>query len=361
MVYSMIVVDAHEDVAYNALAYGRDYRRSTVETRRRETDPEVLQRRGRATIGLPDSLLGRVAVVFATLFVAPAEGNEDKPWARMVYKTPKEAYEMALQQMDYYQRLADENEKVGLIMTAADLDNILATWEEGKELHEHRQGIAILMEGADPILEPKQFEEWYERGVRIVGPAWQKTRYSGGTGYPGPLTSLGRELLGVMADFNAILDLSHLAEQAYLEALDLYDGIIIASHSNPRHFSNTERHLSDVMIRRLAERDGVMGIVLYNRFLSNTWKSGDPKRDVPLTVVIDAIDYVCQLTGSAAHAGIGSDFDGGFGLESIPDELDSTSDLLKIGAALGERGYSEADITAIMGGNMLRKLRQGLG
>lgn len=356
----MIVVDAHEDLAYNALNYGRDYRRPTAETRRLETNVETLERRGRATVGLPDSLLGRVAVVFATLFVAPAEGNEDKPWAKMTYKTPREAHDLAMKQLDYYYRLADETEKIRLILSESDLDAVLATWAAGKDIGDHRQGLVILMEGADPILEPKQFEAWYERGVRVVGLAWEKTRYSGGTGHPGPLTKEGRELLDIMASFNAILDLSHLSEYAYLEAVDSYAGIVIASHSNPRKFCDTDRHLSDLMIERLAERDGVMGIVPYNRFLSNQWKTGDPKSDVPLSVVVDAIDYVCQLTGSAAHVGIGSDFDGGFGLESIPDGMDSTSDLLSIGPALRARGYSEEDTAAILGGNMLRKLRQGL-
>jgi membrane dipeptidase len=247
-----------------------------------------------------------------------------------------------------------------LIQSEADLDSVLATWSDGVEISDHQQGLVILMEGADPILEPKQFEEWYVRGVRLVGLAWGKTRYSGGTGHPGPLTKEGRELLEVLANFNTILDLSHLSEHACLEALDSYAGIIIASHSNPRKFCNTDRHLSDTMIELLAERDGVMGIVPFNRFLSNRWKKGDPKSDIPLSVVIDAIDYVCQLTGSAAHVGIGSDFDGGFGLESIPGELDSTTDLYSIGPALKARGYSEEDTAAILSGNMLRKLRQGL-
>lgn len=357
----MIVVDAHQDIAYNALSYGRDYRRSALEIRRRENDPTLLTRRGSATIGLPDALLGRVAVVFSTLFVAPFDPKEaDKPWSRFTYKTPEQAHKLALDQLDYYQRLADEHEKIRLIQSAPDLDAVLSTWAEGKELHEHKQGMVLLMENADPILEPKQFEEWYERGVRIVGPAWTGTRYAGGTGQPGPLTQLGYELLNVMTDFNAILDLSHLAEQACLQALDAYEGIIIASHSNPRSFRNTDRHLTDTMIRRLAERDWVMGIVLYNRFLSDTWQSGDPKANLPLSIVIDAIDTVCQLTGSANHVGIGSDFDGGFGTESIPDGLDTVSDLLKIGDALLERGYAKTDVEAILSGNMLRKLRQAL-
>jgi membrane dipeptidase len=356
----MIVIDAHEDIAYNVLCYGRDYRQPALGTRRLEAGSAMLQQRGNAVLGLPDALLGRVGLAFATLFVAPYDGKDDQPWSSLSYKTPREAYQLAAQQMDYYHRLADEDERVRLVKTQADLDAVLATWAEGTEIGDHKQGLILLMENADPILEPKQFEEWYERGVRIVGPAWGETRYCGGTNAPGPLTAPGHELLDVMASLNAILDLSHMAEEAYLQAIERYEGVIIASHSNPRRFCNSDRHLSDLMIRQLAQRDGVMGIVLYNRFLSNDWTKGDPKSDVPLSVAVDAIDYVCQLTGSAAHVTIGSDFDGGFGVESIPDGLDTEADLWNFGAALRARGYTEPDIEAILSGNMLRKLRQSL-
>lgn len=355
----MIVVDAHEDIAYNALSYARDYRMNAWEKRRIERGTEVTQHAGEATIGLPDSILGRVAVVFGTIFVAPAK-PQATPYDRVTYKNEQEAYKLGMEQLDYYQRLFDETDTIRHIQTQADLDAVLATWEPGKEITDHRQGMVLLMESADPITEPKQFEEWYERGVRIVGPAWSGTRYCGGTGQPGPLTDLGRELLDVMAGFNALLDLSHMAEMSFLEAVDRYEGQVIASHSNPRYFVNTDRHLSDEMIRRLAERDGVMGIVIYNRFLKEGWLKSDGKTAVPFSVPIDAIDYVCQLTGSAAHVGIGSDFDGGFGAESIPDEMETVTDLWRIGDALRTRGYSEEDIAAILGGNMLRKLRQVL-
>lgn len=351
-----IVVDAHQDIAYNALCFGRDYRRSVYETRRVET-AEIVAEAGIATLGLPNAILGRVAVTFATLFTSQVT-KQPSPWDSLRYKTPQEAYQRAMLQLDYYNRLADQTDQVVLIQTQADLDKVLASWEDGST--QHKQGLVMLMENADPIIEPRQFEEWYGRGVRLVGPAWGATRYAGGTSQPGPLTDLGRELLDVMASFNAILDLSHLAEAAYLEAVDRYPGVIIASHSNPRRFCNTDRHLSDEMIRRLAERDGVMGIVAYNRFLSNSWKKGDRKSDLPLSIYLDAIDYVCQVTGSAAHVGIGTDLDGGFGAESTPDGIDTVTDLWHIGDKLAERGYSPADVEAILSGNMLRKLRQAL-
>lgn len=354
-VCQMIIVDAHQDIAYNALGQQRDYRVSALEHRRRENNPAYA-----ATIGLPDALLGRVALVFATLFVEPTGKKQPKTQVDFSYRNAKEAYEKAMIQLDYYHRLADENARIGLVRSASELDNVLATWKEGTEIKDHKQGLVILMEGADPIIEPKQLEEWVERGVRIVGLAWGATRYSGGTGAPGGLTPLGRELLEIMAGFKVLLDLSHAAEKAFLEALDTYSGHLIASHSNPRKFCNSDRHLSDEMILRFAERDGVMGIVLYNRFLSNNWSNGSPKDDVTLATVADAIDYVCQLTGSAAHVGIGSDMDGGFGAASIPAELDTVTDLLKIADVLRSRGYAQPDIEAIMGGNMIRKLRQVL-
>lgn len=352
-IVKLIIVDAHQDLAWNYACYGRDYRISAFAHRDKEAQLQVLK----ATIGLPDSMLGRVGLVFATLFSAPAKAASfPTPYPEPKYRDAREAYTNAIKQMDYYNRLADEDGRIQLVRTQAELDIVLDSWD--KEMHERKQGLVILMEGADPILEPQQFEEWYERGVRIVGTSWQMTRYAGGTSEPGGLSRLGYELLEILASYNAILDLSHMAEQAFLESVDRYEGTMIASHSNPRRFCNSDRHLSDEMIRRFAERDGVMGIVLYNRFLSDQWSKSDPR--LPLTIVADAIDYVCQLTGSAAHVGIGSDFDGGFGAEHLPENLETSGDLYLIGNLLRERGYEENDVEAIMGRNFINKLRQTL-
>lgn len=354
----MFIVDAHQDIAYNYACFGRDYRVGALRKRQLET-AEIMREAGVATLGLPEALVGRVAVVFATIFVAPYS-RQPAPWSAVMYRDAAEAHTLGMQQLDYYHRLVDENERLMLIQSEADLDAVLATWAEGTPIQQRRQGLVLLIEGADPIREPQAFEEWYERGVRLVGISWGATRYAGGTGAPGPLTSDGHELLDVLMGFNAVLDLSHSAEQAFFQALDRYEGAVIASHSNPRAFRNTDRHLSDEMIRRLAERDGVMGIVLYNSFLSNDWTKSDGKRAVPLSRVVDAIDYVCQVTGSASHVGIGTDFDGGFGTESIPYELDTVADLWLLRDALRQRGFDDEATAAVLGGNMLRKLRPAL-
>jgi membrane dipeptidase len=117
-----------------------------------------------------------------------------------------------------------------------------------------------------------------------------------------------------------------------------------------------DRHLSDAMIKALLERDGVIGIVLYNRFLDSAWAPAQGKAAVGLDVVLRHVDHICQLAGDARHVAIGSDFDGGFGSEAIPRELDTVADLPRIGAALRGAGFAEADVAAVLGGNWLRKL-----
>lgn len=353
----MIVLDAHQDIAYTALQFGRDYTRSAYANRKRAAAAGMTGQL--VTNGLPDALLGRVGIVFATLFAEP-NWSPFTPDKIMGYDNAQEAYRVANRQRDYYQRLADEHAAVDLVRNQAELAAVLETWTDGTDLQDHHVGLVILMEGADPILEPAQVEEWVARGVRIIGPAWSETRYAGGTGRPGPLTDLGRELLDIMADYNLILDVSHMTEAGFYESMDRYDGHIIASHSNPTAFWDNERNLTDRQIRRLAERGGVMGTVLYNRFMNPHWYEGAPKADTPFTVVIDIIDHICQVTGSAAHVGIGSDIDGGFGAQDIPEGFDTIIDFLAIADGLRDRGYTEADIEGVMSGNFLRILRQAL-
>ena len=350
----MRIIDAHEDIAWNALALGRDVRRSVRETRRLESERGAPQQYGSCTLGLPEWLAGGVAVVFGTIFVEPVRKGNAEPYT---YATVEEAHAQAQAQLDFYHRLADECEQIALIGSQSDLEATLASWDSERPY----VGIVPLMEGADPIRDPTETEMWFERGIRAVGLSWMAgSRYAGGDAAQGPLTDIGRELLEAMADLGLVLDVSHLAEEAFFEAVDRFEGCIIASHANPRARVNSARHLSDEMIRRVAERDGIIGIVLYNSFLRQGWSNGDPRDAVTVDDVAAAIDHVCQVVGDAAHVGLGSDFDGGFGLESIPAGLDTIADLTYIVPALGEMGYGDTDIAALMGDNWLRLLRETL-
>jgi membrane dipeptidase len=359
----VIVVDAHEDLAWNALTFGRDYTLSVVETRSRESGKEAPKHNGHTLLGWPEWVHGRVALVFATLFAAPSRKREGA-WDTQCYMNVEEAHQLYQASLDYYLRLEGEHpDKFRRICTQADLEQHLGEWE-GEQLDEPKVGLVILMEGADGVRDPMELPEWFDAGVRILGPAWSGTRYAGGTGEPGPLTDDGRALLAVMADLGMILDVSHMAEEGVLEAIDRYDGALIASHSNPLarlpHSAKPERHLSDRSIARIAERDGVIGVVLANYFLKDGWTTAEGRQAVTLDEVAAHIDHICQVVGGFEHVGLGSDFDGGFGLDKIPIGLDSVADLRLIGDTLSARGYRPQEIEAVLGGNWLRVLRRAL-
>jgi membrane dipeptidase len=348
------IVDAHEDIAWNALVLGRDVRRSALETRHIEEGTDIPRRGGLCMVGLPEWLAGGVATVFGTLFVAPARpGIPDVN----TYATAEDAHALAQAQLDYYHRLADECDQIALVGNRADLDDVLTSWESETP----RVGIVPTMEGADPIREPAEAAMWFERGVRLVGLSWQAgTRYAGGNAAPGSLTDAGRELLAVMAELGLTLDVSHLAEESFFEAMDRFGGWAVATHANPRARVPGPRQLSDEMIRRLVEREGIIGIALYNPLLRPGWAKGDAKYRVTLDDVVACVDHVCQVVGDADHVGLGSDLDGCFGAENAPAEIDTVADLTRIGPALGEIGYSVDEIAGILGGNWLRLLREVL-
>ena len=348
-----IIVDAHLDLAYNAIALGRDLLRPVGEIRRLEAEtPPPGSLSGTCMTTLPALFEGRVAIVGGSLFVAPDSKNSREPLA---YHTPQEAHAYAVQQLDYYRRLADEHEHVVILNAAAEIDAVIASWDT----EQPQLGIFVVMEGAEPIREPGEVGWWVERGLRGVGLAWSMgTRYAGGNAAPGPLTGDGRRLLAAMADYNLLLDLSHLWEDAAYEALDRYPGPVAATHANPRAFVDHPRMLSDALIRRLAGSDGVMGVIPFNRMLDEDWRNGDPR--LPLTRLVEVIDHVCQVTGNARFVGLGTDFDGGFRREAVPEELESSADVGKLGGLLAERGYTDADVIAILSGNWLRLMRRVL-
>ena len=351
-----LIIDAHLDIAYNAACFKRNYDNSAHHTREYEEGSFAERENGLCMVGLPDMMRGRVGIGFGTIFVEPFRKNATP--LPVVYRNAEEAHKLAMQQMDWYHRWEEKNPHVKLIKSKKDLDQVTSVWLDEKPVSLHPIGIVMLMEGADPIRQPRELEMWRERGVRLPGPAWTQTRYSGGTGSPGGLTDLGRELLEVMADCNVGLDISHMAAQSAREALDRFEGTtIVATHSNPQRITNTDRHLPDDVIMGIAQRNGVIGTVLFNRFLRQSWNKGDPKRNVPLDDVVRCIDYICQLTGSADHSAIGSDFDGGFGMLSVPEGLDTIRDLSKIGDALAQHGYTEAHIAQVLYGNWLRVLK----
>jgi membrane dipeptidase len=359
-----LIVDAHCDLAWNMLNYGRDYTRSAAETRELERGSLTTEKNGDSLIGWPDYQRGEVAIVFSTLFAAPAQAKEGD-WDKISYSSYDEARRLYLDQIHVYRDLSDSKpDFFRILRNRKDVQEHLAEWRDPMK-QERPVGLVVLMEGADGIRDVDELGEWHELGLRLIGLAWSGTRYSGGTRAPGPLTEDGRRLLHAMADFNFALDLSHMDEQSALEALDLYEGPIVATHVNclallPNFPTN--RHFSDRVLRGVIERGGVIGNVPLNSFLKTGWvrKSGSRREEVPLDTVAAHLDHICQLAGDSLHAGIGSDFDGGFGVQSVPPEIDTVADLQKLGPLLRARGYSESDTTNILGLNWVHFLEESL-
>jgi len=362
----VLIVDSHEDIAYNVLNFSRDYLRAASETRALEKDSGIPAINGESLIGWPDYQRGKIAIVFGTLFIVP-QAYHTGQWGNMTYRNPSEAASLHQAQVDVYHRLADENpEKFKLIINKSELDAIVAEWENKPISYPdltNPVGIIMTMEGAEGIGSLDELHKWWELGVRIIGPVWAGGRFCGGTRQNGSFTSEGYKLLEMMAELGFVLDMSHMSEVSVLQAVDRYEGEMIASHANAKALLKNvphQRHLTDTAIKRIAERSGVIGVIPYNNFLKSDWSPADNRKDITLEHLVDHIDHICQLTGSIEHAGIGSDFEGGFGFPDVPYEIDTISDLQKIALVLQKRGYCPDDIKQIMGYNWIKKMRSAL-
>jgi membrane dipeptidase len=361
-----LIIDSHEDLAWNMTNLDRDYTRSAYETRTLETDTPIPAFNGNTLLGHPQYIQGKVALVFGTLYCGPRRLDKGK-YPVDTYVTPQEAHDCYHKNLDSYRRLTEEHpNNFRLILTKPDLKSHWQAWlafDQDDTLSAPPVGIVILMEGAEGVREPAEVEQWYEWGVRLIGPAWAGNRYCGGTREPGPLTKLGFELLERMADLGLILDISHMDHESALQSLDIYPGQVIASHANAEALIRDipiNRHLKDETIRLLIDRDGVMGIVPVNSFLDWDWRNHGGRDSMSLDYVTAQIDHVCQIAGNTRHVALGTDFDGGFGVESVPYQLDTIADLPKLVPLLEKKGYNQEDVTRIFSSNWYRILLKNL-
>jgi membrane dipeptidase len=359
----MLIVDAHLDLAWNALQWNRNLLVSVYTTRTQEIGTPG-PGRALGTVALPELRQGRIALCFATL-LARATGI---PVPHVDYASPAQAHAIARGQLAYYRALEREA-YVRVIADGAALDRHLAAWQawdagNGAEGGDSPPlGFIISMEGADPILDPDQIEEWWNAGLRAIGLAhYGPCRYAGGTGTELGLTDRGRALLAEMQRLGMLLDLTHCSDQAFWEALARYDGPVLASHNNCRALVPHQRQFGDEQLRAIIERDGVIGAAFDAWMLLPGWQKGaSTNEQVTLATVVDHIDHVCQLAGNSRHAAIGSDLDGGFGREQSPRDLDTIADLQQVAGLLKDRGYGDEDVAAILHGNWIRLLRRAWG
>ena len=351
----MMVIDSHLDLAWNALNWNRDLTLEVADLRRVESGMKELNR-GHNTLSFPEMRKAEVAVCLATV-LARCSNLKDP---LLDYRSREVASAMGAGHVEFY-RIMESKGYMRMLRDAAALEAHLAEWKRtaGKGMP---LGFILAMEGADPILDPSQVELWWERGLRVVEPVhFGVSFYGHGTGAPGALTAKGRELVKALENVGMILDVTHLADEAFWEALDLYHGPVMASHHNCRALVPGDRQLTDEQIRFLIERDAVIGAAFDAWMLYPGWVSDQtPNTVVSLEAVVDHIDHVCQLAGNVRHSAIGTDLDGGFGTEQTPHDLNTIADLQKIPTLLLKRGYAESDIEAVMHGNWIRFFKKAL-
>jgi membrane dipeptidase len=354
----MLIFDAHLDLAWNALEWNRNLELPAADIRRFEKHfTDIVP--GDCTVSYPEMRRGNIGVCIATLL--PRLHRKDK--ALTFYQSRESCYGVSYGQLAYYHAMCAK----GVLRELPDwpaVEKHVQQWQQalsrGAANGQPPIGFILSMEGAPPILHPEQVHEWYAAGLRIVGPAhYGPNDYCHGTGSVGGLSEDGRRLLQEMDKAGMLLDATHLSDDSFWEALDVFEGPVLASHHNCRALVPGDRQLTDEQIKALIQRGAVIGAAFDNWMLTPGWKKYvTPLESVTLDNVATMIDRVCQLAGNAHHSGIGTDLDGGFGKEQSPSDLDTIADVRKVASLLERRGYKPDDIERIMSRNFLDFFRR---
>jgi membrane dipeptidase len=246
-------------------------------------------------------------------------------------------------------------------------------------------------------------DEFYRLGVRYVTLTWSNTNEwadsSGDIDNPkvrhhDGLTPFGKQVVAEMNRLGMMVDVSHVADKTFWDAIAVAKAPVVASHSSARALTDHPRNLSDDMLKAVAKNGGVVMVNFFDAFLDDNFRRAfaaqSAERDAavksneaklraagkplnyenvedpvekewaaklprpPFQVLIDHIDHIAKVAG-VEHVGLGSDFDGN---PAMPQGMDSAADLPKITQALLDRGYSEAQIKGILGENLLRVFRR---
>ncbi len=353
-----LIFDGHLDLAMNAMEWNRDLRQSVEAIREREQGLTDKPDRAQGTVSLEAMRKGKIGLCMATQIARYVKKSNPLPG----WHSPQQAWGMTQAQLAWYRSMEDE----GWMTPITDLESLerhLKYWQQPGE--EKAIGYILSLEGADSIVNLNYVEKAYAMGLRAIGPAhYGPGTYAQGTEATGGLGADGRELLKKMEAFNIILDATHLCDDSFWEAMDVFAGPVWASHNNCRSLVPHHRQFSDEQLRELIGRGAVIGTALDAWMLIPDWQRGvttPEKVNLTLEVMADHIDHVCQLAGNSRHAAIGSDLDGGFGREQCPTDLETIADLQKLPAILRKRGYAEMDIENILSQNWINFLRKAWG
>jgi membrane dipeptidase len=321
---------------------------------------------------------GNLGAEFFSIWVEPKanKGNEAKRALDMI----DSVYEQARRHPDK-------------MMMAFSTQDILTAHRE------HKFAALLGVEGGHAIEgDIRILRDYYRLGVRYMTLTWSNTNDIGDSSgdmddksiqHHGGLTDFGKQVVGEMNRMGMMVDISHVADSTFYQALQLSKAPVIASHSSSRALTNAPRNMTDDMLKALAAKNGVAQVNFYCAFVSEKYRQTahqlaeqhDPdyekvqelfikpmtpevKQELieakarlepklprpPLSDLIDHIDHMVKVAG-VDHVGLGSDFDG---IDCSPQGIDSVADLPKISEALYQRGYKASDLDKILGGNLLR-------
>lgn len=361
----MFTIDAHLDLATNAITLNRDLTKPVLTLREKEKrlNWKDTQDRGNGTVALPELRKGNVGLVVATIISRYSDSGHGLPTLNLPgWHSPEQAFAYGQAQRAWYTIMEERGEMVR-ITTWPQLQNHLALWTNTNIANAKKPvGYILSLEGADSVINFDYLEKYYEQGVRAIGPAhFGPGRYAAGTHSDGSgLTAIGKELLREMDRLKIILDTTHLTDKGFFEAMDIFKGTVWASHQNCRTVVPGERQFSDEQLRLIIERDGVIGgaldtWMLYPEFEMGKNNPGD--LGINLEKLVDHFDHICQLSGNCLHIGFGTDLDGLFGTEQTPYDMDTIADIVKFEEILRRRGYTGEDLSNIFSGNWLRVIK----
>jgi membrane dipeptidase len=357
-----LIFDAHLDLAMNAMEWNRDLRFPLVDLRRREIGLKDYPDRTRGVVSFPEMRRGRIGLCVATQIARQVSQFSKLPG----WYSAEQAWAHTQGQLAWYREMESAGE-MAQIRNTADLDRHLKLWTASARNPKSSTtrkpiGYVLSLEGADSLVTLAHLERAYDYGLRAVGPAhYGPGTYAHGTDDSGGLPARGRELLREMERLGMILDVTHLCEESFWDALKIFKGCIWSSHTNCRVLADWNRQFTDEQFKALIERDAVLGVALDAIMMVSGWahlQSRPEDFDLRLEKLVEHIDHLCQLAGNARHVGVGTDLDGGFGTEQTPLDLKSIADVQKLGSLLAARGYQPSDIEAIFSGNFIGFLRR---
>ena len=338
-----MIFDCHLDLAMNAVHWNRDLTKSLSDIRSREAGLQDKLDRGNSVVCFEEMQKAEVRFCVATqIGHSVSQSSPLSGW-----HSPEIAWSQTQAQLAWYQ----EMEKAGFLKQIRSADELKAHHQNAGDAI----GFILSLEGADSLVQLSYLQQAYEYGLRLLGPAhYGPGRYAAGTGETDGLTRMGFDLLNEMLRLGMILDVTHLTDVGFEQALDRFDGPMIASHHNCRVFVDHQRQLTDQQIRQLVDRGAFIGVAMDAWMLVENWVRGEStpsEKNVTLSLVVDQIDHICQIAGNHHAVAIGSDLDGAFGFEQTPMEIDSIAKLQLIAQELESRGYDDEAIQRILFGN----------